>query len=60
MADKYTTLQLSTPCRLSEASDWFEEVKAIMGEDGLAAAEVSVIEHTDGHWRITVHLGEST
>jgi hypothetical protein len=57
MADTYSTLQLSTPCRVSEATVWWEEVARVMGD---SEAEISVIDHTDGRPRITVHLHEQT
>jgi len=59
MADRYTTLQLNLPCRLSEADEWWDEVKRVMGDES-GYAEVSITEHTDGHQRLTVHVHEST
>lgn len=57
MATNYTTLQLELPCKIAEASVWWEEVNRVMAEGD---AQVSVIDHPDGHHRLTVHLQEST
>jgi hypothetical protein len=57
MADKFWTLQLALPCRVNEATEWWEEVNRVIGDD-TNVAEVSVIEHTDGHPRLTVHLAD--
>ena len=57
MATNYTTLQLELPCKIAEASVWWKEVNRVMAEGD---AQVSVIDHPDGHHRLTVHLQEST
>lgn len=56
MADKYWTLQLGLPCRVNEATEWWEEVQRVIGDDN--PAQLSVIEHADGHPRLTVHFEE--
>jgi hypothetical protein len=58
MADTYTTLQLVVPCKLGEATLWWEEVKAVMGEG--TPADVSVSEGADGKGRIIVALHAET
>ena len=60
MADSFYTLQLGLPCTLTEASNWWEEVRRVMGDarDGDSEAGLSVIAHTDGTYRLTVHLQE--
>jgi hypothetical protein len=58
MANTHTTLQLELPCKLAEAAAWWEEVNRVMGED--SEAQVGIIDHADGHSRLTVHVTEQT
>jgi hypothetical protein len=58
MADTYITLQLRTPCLLSSATEWWDEVKRVVGDEE-TGAQVSIIDHPEGP-RITVHLAEVT
>jgi hypothetical protein len=58
MADTYTTLQLVVPCKLDEATAWWEEVRQVMGED--TPADVSVEKGSDGKGRIIVALHAET
>jgi hypothetical protein len=61
MPDRYWTLQLSLPCPLPEVTEWWEEVVRVMGDEHEGDDPVvSVIEHKDGHSRLTVHLADST
>jgi hypothetical protein len=50
--DNYVILQLALPARLSEVTAWWEEVHRVLGDED---ATVTVIDHTDGHPRLTVH-----
>ena len=50
--DKYAILQLSLPARLSEVTEWWAEVNRVFGDED---PTVTVIDHTDGHARLTVH-----
>lgn len=56
MADAYSTLQLATPTTLAEANVWWEDVNRVFAES--PNAEISVIEHLGGTYRITVHTHE--
>jgi hypothetical protein len=50
--DSYVILQLVLPARLSEVTAWWEEVHRVVGDEDCT---VTVIEHADGHARLTVH-----
>jgi hypothetical protein len=57
MASRHTTLQLDTPCSLTAARAWWEEVDRVM-EDGGDVATVSVVQHVNGTARLTISLDE--
>jgi hypothetical protein len=63
MADRFYTLQLQLPCSATEVEEWWTEVKRVLTDDeGVELsdidAQVSVVVHTDGTNRLTVHLHE--
>jgi hypothetical protein len=56
-AEAHTVMQLNTPCNLAEAGAWWEGVLQVFSENP-GDAEVTIVTHTDGTPRITVHAQE--